>query len=205
MSAHETLRLAEKLAEIGAREGNIDSYMRQGVYDDYLQAVGEPEEGSSNFIATVPLMYAMTNAVELLVKGLMYVSHPGAVSKKIYKTPELIRIVREEHPSETDILRFVDAYGSADGLPGLFADFLAENGLSIEEFYGARRYFAQTSFFSIVDRYKPFFYTIEQGKPFYQRILDDIAAVAPTLEALKDGINEDGVAGEYVSGLRIAS
>ncbi|MDR3316427.1 MAG: hypothetical protein LBS98_08175 [Coriobacteriales bacterium] len=205
MSAHETLRLAQKLAEIGAAEGNIDSYMRQGVYDDYLQAFGEPEEGSSNFIATVPLLYAMTNALELLVKGLMYVSHPKAVSKRIYKTPELIKKVREEHPAETDILCFIDAYGSTDGLPELFAEFLKENELSIEDFYGVRRYFAQTSFFSIVDRYKPIFYTVAQGRLFYQRVLDDIHAIMPTLEALKDGINEDGIPDAHVRGLYVSS
>jgi hypothetical protein len=96
MSAREALQMVEKLAEMGAEDGNIDSYMRQGVYNDYLRERGEPEFGTSDFIATVPMMYQLANGVELTLKGYTYATNPGEAPRGPLKLAAMLESFRKD-------------------------------------------------------------------------------------------------------------
>jgi hypothetical protein len=202
MSAREALQLAQKLAEMGAEDGNIDSYMRQGVYNDYLKAHGEPEFGTSDFIASVPMVYMITNGVELIIKGYLYAAHPDEAPSAPPKLPEMIQRFKAEFPDNDPILAFINSYTEDDLLPELFARFLAENGVKLAELYKERRFLNNASFYSITDRYQGMIYSWEDGKAFYQRVLEQVNSVLPIIDELQADIDSDGVPGERAAALR---
>jgi hypothetical protein len=202
MSAREALQLAEKLAEMGAEDGNIDSYMRQGVYGEYLREAGELEFGTSDFIATVPLVYMILNGVELILKGYSYAAHPEVAPSG----PPKLSVIREgffrDFTGESTISDFVRTYTEDDQLPGLLARFLQRNEMVLDDLYRERRFLNTSSFYHILDRYASYPYTWDEGRPFYQKVLDDVRSVLPLIEGLQADIDSEGVAGEKVKALR---
>lgn len=202
MSAREALQLAQKLAEMGAEDGNIDSYMRQGVYNDYLKAHGEPEFGTSDFIATVPMVYMITNGVELIIKGYLYAAHPEEAPSAPPKLPDMIARFKAEFPDNDLMLGFVNSYTEDELLPELLGRFLAENGVKLAELYKERRFLNNASFFSITDRYQGMVYNWDEGKAFYQTVLEQVEAVLPVIEELQADIDSDGLPGAKVTALR---
>jgi hypothetical protein len=202
MSAREALQLAEKLAEMGAEDGNIDSYMRQGVYGEYLREAGELEFGTSDFIATVPLVYMILNGVELILKGCFYATHPDEAPAGPLKLPALLESFSEGFKGDAVIEDFVRTYTKDELLPELLTGFLQENGMSLDDLYGERRFLNTSSFYHILDRYGSQLYTWEEGRPFYQKVLKDTRSVLPLIEELQADIDSDGIAGEKVRALR---
>ncbi|MDR1013587.1 MAG: hypothetical protein LBL86_01220 [Coriobacteriales bacterium] len=202
MSAREALQLAEKLAEMGAEDGNIDSYMRQGVYGDYLQQAEELEYGTSDFIATVPLMYMVTHGVDLILKGYMYAGHPQEAPQAPPKLADMLERFRAEFADETVVSEFIDTYIDPDKLPQLFAVYLREVGKDLDDLYKERRFLNNASFYRIIEQYKPYVYTWEDGKRFYQEVLEDLRSVLPVIEALQADIDSEGVPGDKVKALR---
>ncbi|MDR0349958.1 MAG: hypothetical protein LBH64_00195 [Coriobacteriales bacterium] len=202
MSAREALQLAEKLAEMGAEDGNIDSYMSQGVYGDYLQQNGEPEYGTSDFIATVPMMYMVTHGVDLILKGYLYAAHPDEAPSSPPKLAEMIASFRAELADEEIALDFISTYSELDRLPELFARYLRESGKDLNELYKERRFLNNSSFYRIIDQYDSFMYSWEDGRRFYQEVLDDLRAILPLVEELQADIDSEGVPGDKVKALR---
>jgi hypothetical protein len=202
MSAREALLMVEKLAEMGAEDGNIDSYMRQGIYGDYLQEVGEPESGTSNFIATVPLVYMIANGVELMLKGYYYAAHPDQAPRGPLKFNTLLEDFRREFPEETQAGSFLTPYTADDRPPALLAAFLQANGMGMRDVYRERRFLNNTSFYSITERYKPYYYDWDEGRAFYQAVLEDVREILPVIDALQADIDSEGVPGDRVKALR---
>jgi hypothetical protein len=203
MSAREALLMVEKLAEMGAEDGNIDSYMLQGVYGDYRRETGGLEFGLSDFIATVPLVYMITNGVELTLKGYHYAAHPDRAPHGPLKFDALLKDFHQTFADEKETDDFIRTYTEDDRLPALLADFMRANGMSIRDVYRERRFLNNTSFYSILDRYKPYHYHWEgEGKPFYEQVLDDARKVLPIIEGLQADIDSEGVPGEMVMRLR---
>jgi hypothetical protein len=205
MSAREALQLAEKLAEMGAEDGNIDSYMRQGLYNEYLREHGELEFGTSDFIATVPLVYMLTNGVELTVKAYLYAAHPTEAPSGPPKLPLLLERFHTEFAGDeavSAVSAFVRAYTVESELPELLAKFLRANEMSLDELYSQRRFLNNTSFYSILERYQSFLYTWDEGKAFYQKVLADVRGVLALIDELQADIDSDGIAGEKVKALR---
>jgi hypothetical protein len=239
MSAREALQMVEKLAEMGAEDGNIDSYMRQGVYNDYLRERGEPEFGMSDFIATVPMMYQLANGVELTLKGYTYATNPGEAPRGPLKLAAMLESFRADASDEAGdaeagdeaavgdagengggadeggegvgidasdavkaIRSFIRTYTEDERLPGLFADFLQANKMTMDDIYGARRFLNNTSFQQVVDRYQQYLYTWDDGKAFYQEVLKDVRLILPIVEGLQADIDSEGVPGDTVKALR---
>jgi hypothetical protein len=208
MSAREALQMVEKLAEMGSEDGNIDSYMRQGVYSDYLRTAGEPEFGTSDFIATVPMMYMIANSVELILKGYTYAAHPSDAPREPLKLDRMIKHFHEDFggsdatENEATIQAFIRTYTEDEQLPQLFAKFMQANEMSMDALYQERRFLNNTSFYQVVERYQPYLYTWEEGKPFYQKILEDVQSVLPIIEEMQADINSDGIPGEKVKALQ---
>jgi hypothetical protein len=202
MSAREALLLAEKLAEMGAEDGNIDSYMRQGVYGEYLRTTGELEFGTSDFVATVPLVYMILNSVELILKGCHYASHPDKAPRGPLKLPAMLEDFSRDFTGDAMIGDFVKTYTEDERLPELFAKFLQDNGMNLKDLYGERRFLNNSSFYQILDRYKSYPYVWDEGRLFYQEVLRRVQSVLPLVEELQADIDSEGVAGDKVRALR---
>jgi hypothetical protein len=203
MSAYEALQMAEKLSEMGVEDGNIDYYMRQGVYNDYLLEFGEPEFGTSDFIATVPMVYMIANGLELLLKAYVYAAHVDETPKGPLKLKQNLERFKADFPEETVIIEFLETYTEDDKLPELLARFLHDNEMTIDDLYKERRFLNNTSFFNITDRYKRFLYTWDEGREFYQKVLSDVKSVLPIIDELQRDIDSDANPGEKVLALLI--
>jgi hypothetical protein len=202
MSAREALLLAEKLAEMGAEDGNIDSYMRQGVYGEYLQETGELEFGTSDLIATVPLVYMILNGVELILKGCHYAAHPDEAPSGPLKLSAMLEDFSRDFTGDAAISDFVRTYTEDERLPELLVKFLQANGMNLKDLYGERRFLNNSSFYQILDRYKSYPHAWDEGRTFYQEVLRDVQSVLPLIEELQADIDSEGVAGDRVRALR---
>ena len=202
MSAHEALLLAEKLAEMGAEDGNIDSYMCQGVYGEYIGEHGELKFGTSDFIATVPLVYMITNGVELIVKAYLYAAHPAEAPAGPPKLPAMLERFYTEFVNEEAVCRFVRTYTVDAELPQLLGKFLRTNEMGLDELYCQRRFLNNTSFYSILERYRSYLYAWDEGKVFYQKVLEDVQSVLERIDGLQADIDSDGIPGDKVKALR---
>jgi hypothetical protein len=202
MSAREALQMVEKLAEMGAEDGNIDAYMRQGVYGDYLKEAEEPEFGTSDFIATVPLVYMIANGVELLLKGYTYAMHPSEAPSGPLKTPAMLESFREDPIDNETISGFIKTYTEDEKLPELLAKFMKANEMGADDLYKERRFLNNTSFYQVIERYQSYLYTWDEGRPFYQSVLDGVSDVLPLIEELQADIDSDGIPGDKVKALK---
>jgi hypothetical protein len=202
MSAREALQMVEKLAEMGAEDGNIDSYMRQGVYGDYLQGTGEPEFGTSDFIATVPMVYMIANGVELMLKGYTYAIRPDEAPSGPLKISAMLTRFCEDPVEDEVVSAFIRTYTEDERLPPLLAQFMKANGMSAGDLYNERRFLNNTSFYQIIERYQSYLYSWEEGKRFYQGVLKDVRSVLPLIEGLQADIDSEGVPGDQVKALR---
>jgi hypothetical protein len=202
MSAREALLLAGKLAEMGAEDGNIDSYMCQGVYGEYLRETGELEYGTSDFVATVPLVYMVLNSVELILKGYHYAAHPDEAPRDPLKLPAMLEGFSRDFTGEAAISDFVEIYTKDEKLPELLMKFLQAQEMCLRDLYGERRFLNNSSFYHILNRYKTYPYPWDEGRLFYQKVLEDTQNVLPFIEELQADIDSEGVAGDKVGALR---
>lgn len=201
MTSRDFLVEAKKMAEVGATEGNIDRIMKKGMYSEYLIMNGDPGPGKSDFIATVPLVYLMANSIEALIKGFNYVANPEVMIKSVPKFNELVAGFKSQFDELSDLQQFVATYTEEERIPQLLGDFIKANEMTVDEFFNTRRHIKNTSFLRLVDRYKPFIYDQDQGRVFYQQVLNDIAFVHPIIESYQLDINEDGVPGSKIESL----
>jgi hypothetical protein len=203
MSAAESFEVAVRLAESGVKDGNVDEYMLQGVYKQYLEEKGDPGEGMSYFIASVPLAYMIANGIELALKGFRYAGHPSEAPTAIFKLPDLVEMFVAEFPEEEWMQALIKRYLTDEGLPELLAGFMKANGLPAGEFYNTRRYLSSTSFFKLAERYSdPYPVSADVARPFYQQVLEDAEDAMNRLADLQDDVDEDGNPGDAVKALK---
>jgi hypothetical protein len=205
MSAIDNLDIVREICSLGARDGNIEDYMKEGGYGAYVFELGEPPEGQGNFISATPVVYALYNAMEMILKGYEHAAYPNARMTKVYKLPELIKNFKERaYSSEAEMNGFLDKYLNDDKLPALMAAFFKESGKTVDDIVNMRRYIGTNNYFNAVtDNFKALYYTPEEGKAFFNEVLDDIKPVGEHVTALQLDINEDGKPGELVSALQI--
>jgi hypothetical protein len=176
--------------------------MRQGVYGEYLQEAGELEFGTSDLVATVPLVYMILNSVELILKGYHYASHPNEAPSGPLKLPAMLEDFSRDFTGDTAISDFVRTYTEDERLPELLVKFLQANGMGLKDLYGERRFLNNSSFYHILDHYQSYPYAWDEGRLFYQEVLRDVQSVLPLIEELQADIDSEGVAGDKVRALR---
>ncbi|MDR1016768.1 MAG: hypothetical protein LBL67_04820 [Coriobacteriales bacterium] len=205
MSAEQNLGIARDLAKMGGKEGNLEEYMAEGGYGNYLAEVVRPPRGQGNFISTVPLFYAIYNGIELALKAYDFAAYPEEKLKKVYKTPELVeRVSARSIANDLSIMPLVDKYMDFVSLPPLLRDFLTANQMDVAAVLAKRRFIGSNNWFNAVEGYQDFFYTAEQGKAYFAEVLADVEPAVAVVERLMDDIDEDGVAGKLVSTLEAA-
>jgi len=193
MTAAEELQTLKELAEVGGRDGTLDAFMKPGQYGSYLADMGQPEPGYSYFISVVPTVYSLINSIEQIVRGFNYVAHPDVSPKQVLKLADLLELFHSEFAEQTVFTEFVDRYTDPGQLPELLSGFLQANGKTISDVFNTKRTLKSMSFFTIADGYsQPYPYTPEQGKPFFEQIAADVAKIAPLVQSLMQGIDDDG-------------
>ncbi|MDR2197772.1 MAG: hypothetical protein LBO07_07430 [Coriobacteriales bacterium] len=202
MSALEAFRLVEEAASLGAKSGNIDAYLQGLDYDENQRRLGDIPDGTSDFRATVPVLYLLTNGIDLMLKAFLYAGHPDRQPRTVPKTPELVAAFAAEFSELTSLQAFVVTYTDSGLLPGLFAEFLAANEMDIAAFLSQRRHLSNTSFFTILERYRSFPYRWEDGRVFYAQLAEKLKQVIPLLQELQTDIDSDGNPGVKVLALK---
>jgi len=202
MSAIESFEIARGLAETGVDEGNIDAFMMAGSYRVYVEDVGAPPAGTSNFLTLVPLTFSVINGIELAIKAYQYAGHPDVAPRTMPKLPELIKQFKADFPQEGLFGAFIDKYTNEAAMPALLARFLQENKLTALEFTGARRYLNNTNFFTVIEKYGPVFFTPGEGKAYFTELIADLKPVLARLAVLEADIDSEGVPGSLIQALR---
>jgi hypothetical protein len=202
MSAIEDFRVVKKLAETGEASGNVDALLPPEAAEEYRLVVGTPVKDTSDFLATVPALYLLTDGIDLMIKAFFYAGHPKRQPRAVLKTAQLLQAFAEEFGELTDLQTFVATYTDDDKLPPLFASFLAANEMSVAEFLKGRSHLRSAGFFDILERYRPFSYRWEDGRVFYAQLSKDLERVIAPLVELQTDIDSDGNPGPKVLALK---
>jgi hypothetical protein len=192
MSARDELVMVAEMAELGEKDGNLDAMMKDGLYGAYLAEVEAPEPGYSFFISVVPMVYSLLNSIELTMKAFNYVGHPTEAPKNVLKFADYLDKFHADFSEQTIFTTFIDTYTQQDNLPVLLKDFLVANDMQICDLFNIRRNTKSTSFFTLVEPFKPYPYSPEQGKAFFAQVKADASKIHQLLDCLQAGIDEDG-------------
>ncbi|MDR0514792.1 MAG: hypothetical protein LBG81_06500 [Coriobacteriaceae bacterium] len=200
MSASDDFTLIREFAEVGAREGSIDSIMKEGKYGQFLAVAGEPPQGMSDFRSCITLVYAIYNGIELYLKAYEYAAYPERAPKAPPKFCDLLARYQEAPWKKDDCAAFIDRYTGKDA-PELLQRFLKASGLSVEELLVMRRQINNANFFSLLESYKPLLYSPEEGKEFFAALEREVTPLMEDSQAKYKDIDDDGVPGDVVAAL----
>jgi hypothetical protein len=203
MSALEAFKLVGYLAEIGAAEGSIDSFMREGKFNQFYEEVAKPPEGQSDFRTCVPLVYTLINGIELYIKACEYAAYPERVPKAPPKLTDLLAaFAAAPYPKDEIVKGFINTYTTA--VPSLLERFLTGSGKTIADLLRMRRHYSFNGFFAAIEQYEPLLFDRAEGKHFFAELLADVTPVIPIVEAFVNGIDEEGNPGLLVKELLVA-
>jgi hypothetical protein len=205
MSAVENLAIAEEIAAAGLAAGNLEEYMAEGGYSVYVAEVGAPPAGQGNFITAVPAIYAVYNALELIAKGYEYVAFPDDRLGKILRFLELVEAFNQRaYAAEQPVAALYHKYLNDETIPGLLHEFLQAQGKDVASILATRRFLAQNNYFNAMEDYEAFYFDAEQGKAFFQELLDDIVPLKEHMTMMQLSIDEDGIPKDNILALKIA-
>jgi len=202
LSAADDFKMVAALAEIGAAQGSIDSYMKEGDYGAFAEAYDIPAD-SSNFQSCVPLLYCLVNGIELFIKASEYAAYPDRAPNRPQKLPELIEAFKSApYPKNEAVLALVEKY-TGDQAPELMQRFLENSGKSMADLLVMRRHIGTGNFFSALEAFEPLVYTEEEGRLFFSALHDELSAVIACTDELFFDIDEDGNPGALVEALHV--
>jgi len=205
MSAIEHLALVETLAGVGEREGSIDSALQASNYQDYLAGLSDPGLHKNNFLACVPLLFAILRSIELYIKACEYVGYPKRVPTRPINLPELLDIFsRATYEKDPAVEVFIEKYTSDDLLPELVSRFLEGSDKTMNDLLRVRLQLTDLALYRVLSEYESMVYDIEEGKAFFSELKHDILPVISSAEKLQGNIDENGIPGSLVLKLIVA-
>jgi hypothetical protein len=167
--------LVENVARETVAQGN--TWFMAKDWEDGEITADEYAEGTrwSDHTLIIPLLFNLYHGIELLVKGFLLVA-PDQMVKPRHSIGRLCRQFSREYPDETELNDFFAKFTDDQRLPALLADFLKDNGLTLNDLYQAVRYPSDQDF-QTLRKYVELKYQGEEGLPFFQELVDDIKAV----------------------------
>ena len=203
ITAFENFTLVKSFAEVGSRDGTIDSIMEEGNYRIYLEEMGASEEGYGNFVSCIPMIYTMLKGIELYIKAYEYVGYPERMPTAPKKLPELVEVFSAaSYEKDAEVVAFIEKYTNRQP-PQLIDRFLKNSGKTMDDLLAARLQISVAGFFTTLMQYEPMAFTLEEGRVFFQELLEDIKPAITSCEKLLADIDENGVPGSLIAGLAI--
>ncbi|MDR1603775.1 MAG: hypothetical protein LBS10_03150 [Gracilibacteraceae bacterium] len=205
MSALESFKLVHYLADIGEKEGNVDSVMRAGKFNQYFEEVLDLAPGQSDFRSAVPLVYTLLNGIELFIKGCEYTAYPERVPKAPPKLANLLTAFRGAvYPKPEPVVRLVEIYTTGEGIPALLARFLEKNGKAMNDLLTVRRFISYDGFFNVIEQYEPLLFGQAEGREFFAAVRAAVESALAPVETLMNDIDEDGFPGSLAKAMFVA-
>ncbi|MDR2493558.1 MAG: hypothetical protein LBD25_08935 [Coriobacteriales bacterium] len=193
MSAAESLRLVAHLCDIGVVDGNLDSFMMEGSYHNYVVELGAPPAGTSYFAACVPMVFALLNSIELSIKGYEYAAYPQRAPRSPQRLSDLLDLFNAaSYPKDPAVDALARKY-TGDSAPELIVRFLAQSGMKVGDLLAMRRFINNNNFFNVVEPFEQFCYGTEEGKRFFEEVGKDVAPARAGISGLIAAIDDDGV------------
>lgn len=206
MSSGKYLLLVKKLIEScdALEKGNLDGMMSEGKYSEYAESHDAPPKNHSDARSLIPFVYSIYNSVEQMLVAYYYVGFPH---ERLTFVPTFARLEAkfDEYDFAKDevITAYIHKYTQDDKLPVLLKGVLEASGYDAEHLKGTRRALENNNLFNVLDKYEPYFYSVEQGKEFFTEVYEDVNKVLQRLNLLIADVDDDGNVGAIVASLQV--
>ncbi|MDR3137064.1 MAG: hypothetical protein LBU07_06645 [Coriobacteriales bacterium] len=206
MSAGKYLLLVKNLIEKydAMTTGNLDDMMNEGRYKDYVEAHGAPPAGTSDARSLIPFFYTIYNSIEQFMLAYYYAGFPD---DRLDFVPSFVKLQAKfdkfNLAKDATVTAYIHKYADYDRLPALLKGLLDASGHDQNYIKTTRRALENNSLFKVLDEYQPYYFDADAGRQFFGEVYDDAIAMLEKVNRLVEDVNDDGVAGSLVTGLRV--